>query len=92
MLPFCLALFRTLESQPLVAGTLLFTYLLARQRLPTSALPAVLVVTVVVVFIRGGVKTVAGPYFGRLNAPLPVFNLRAVFGLGLPLFLVTLAP
>lgn len=91
LLPFCLALFRTFESDGLLAGVLLVTYMLARQRFPTYALLAVLVLAVSVVVASGDVVLLGtNSLFGTLTPTQPVFNGQAVVSLGLPLFLVTL--
>ena len=90
LLPFCLRLFVTLETDPLFGTLLLATFLLVRSYRPTYALLAVLGVAAVLVAVRGD-AAVTAPYFGTLVATAPDFSLQTALSLGLPLFIVTLA-
>jgi benzoate membrane transport protein len=90
LLPFCIALFRTFQSDALLAGILLISFLLARQRFPASALLIVMVAAVGVVIARGEVTLGAGSLLGRLHPVTPALDWKAVISLGVPLFLVTL--
>lgn len=91
LLPFCLALFRTLESDVVLAGVLILVFIAARQRFPLYALLIVLGVAVALVFARGNVAGMpAGTLFGTLAPTAPEFSSRAIIGIGIPLFLVTL--
>lgn len=91
LLPFCLALFRTLESDVVLAGVLILVFIAARQRFPLYALLIVLGVAVALVFARGDVAGMpAGTLFGTLAPTAPEFSSRAIIGIGIPLFLVTL--
>ena len=90
LLPFCLRLFVTLETDPLFGVALLVTFLLVRSYKPTYALLAVLGVAAIMVAVRGD-AAVTSPYFGTLNVTAPDFSLQTALSLGLPLFIVTLA-
>lgn len=95
LLPFCLQLFRTLESDVLLVCVLLVVFVIARQRLPLYALLLVLGVGIAVLLLRGdlsglGGRLQNGPLLGALEPVAPVLDWRAVMSVGLPLFLVTL--
>lgn len=95
LLPFCLQLFRTLESDALLVCVLLVVFVIARQRLPLYALLLVLGVGIAVLLLRGdlaglGGRLQNGPLLGALEPVAPVLDWRAVMSVGLPLFLVTL--
>ena len=90
LLPFCLRLFVTVETDPLFGVLLLVTFLLVRSYRPTYALLAVLGVAAALVAVRGDAALTA-PYFGSLNVTAPDFSLQTALSLGLPLFIVTLA-
>ncbi len=91
LLPFCLALFRTMQTDWRFVGLLLGVHLVARQRLPTHALLLVLVVAIVVSIVRGDIApgAVSAP-FGTLTFTTPAFGWQGLVSLGIPLFLVTL--
>ncbi|WP_404479300.1 benzoate/H(+) symporter BenE family transporter [Novosphingobium sp. BL-52-GroH] len=91
LLPFCLQLFRTLESDALLVCVLLAVFVVARQRVPLYALLLVLVAGVAVLVARGDVAGLgAGPLTGGLEPVAPRLDWRAVVSVGMPLFLVTL--
>ncbi|MFC5067950.1 benzoate/H(+) symporter BenE family transporter [Flaviflagellibacter deserti] len=91
LLPFCLNLFRTLQSDLLVAVTLLLVFVVVRQRLPIYAMLIVLVVAVGIVIGRGDASGLSSSsLFGMLEWTTPEFDPRAIISLGVPLFLVTL--
>ena len=90
LLPFCIGLFRTFETDWTLAGLLLVVYLAARQRFPAYALLVVLVAAIGMVLARGQVSAGGAAAFGTLAPVVPVFDWRAVVSLGVPLFLVTL--
>lgn len=90
LLPFCMGLFRTFQSDVVLAGVLLMTFMLARQRFPASALLIVMIAAVGVVVGRGEVAFGAGSLFGRLHPVAPVLDWKVIVSLGVPLFLVTL--
>jgi len=95
LLPFCLQLFTTLQSDALLVCVLLAVFVVARQRVPLYALLLVLLAGVAVLALRGEVAGVgaavgAGPLVGGMQLAVPVLDWRAVVSLGVPLFLVTL--
>lgn len=91
LLPFCLGLFRTIQSDALLGGALLILFVVARQRLPTYALLIVLAAAVAIIVMRGQADVAGGAtMFGTLVLTAPVFDWKAAVSLGVPLFLVTL--
>ena len=91
LLPFCLALFRTLQSDALLVVLLLVMFLIGRQRFPLYAMLMVLVAGVALVLLRGDVRALPpGAALGTLAFTRPVFSPAALVSLAVPLFLVTL--
>lgn len=91
LLPFCLQLFRALESDALLVCVLLAVFVIARQRVPLYALLLVLVAGVAILIGRGDIAGIGhGPLVGGLHPVAPVFDWRAIVSVGVPLFLVTL--
>ncbi|EJU11276.1 putative transporter [Sphingomonas sp. LH128] len=91
LLPFCLQLFRTLESDALLVCVLLVVFVIARQRLPLYALLLVLGAGIAVLLLRGDLAGHhGGSLLGSLRPVAPRFDWRAVTSIGVPLFLVTL--
>lgn len=91
LLPFCLGLFRTFQSDLLLPALLLGVFLVLRQRAPLYAMLGVLAASMAVVFLRGDAALEPGaPLFGALAPAMPAFDLAALVGLAVPLFLVTL--
>lgn len=91
LLPFCLALFKSGGTDPLLLLLLLVTYLAARRRLPLYALLFVLAVGVAATLVRGDLAALpAGATFGVLVPTMASFDTGAIVNLALPLFLVTL--
>ncbi|MFT3809120.1 MAG: benzoate/H(+) symporter BenE family transporter [Micropepsaceae bacterium] len=91
LLPFCLALFQVMQRDLTLGGILLAVFVIARLRFASFALLIVLAAAFTIVAARGqGGGLVEGPLFGTLHFTPPVFDIQAIIGLGLPLFLVTL--
>ena len=91
LLPFCLSLFHVMERDLVLGGILLGVFVIARLRFPSFALLIVLAAAFLVVAARGqGGGLTEGPLFGTLHLTAPDFDLQAMIGIGLPLFLVTL--
>lgn len=91
LLPFCLQLFRALESDALLVCVLLAVFVIARQRAPLYALLLVLVAGVAILIVRDDVAGIAGgPLVAGLHPIVPAFDWRTVVSVGVPLFLVTL--
>ena len=92
LLPFCLTAFRLGTDDWLLLVVTVGVFVLARQRVPLHALLLVLVAAVALALIRGDVThPPPGALLGRLLPTLPGGEWRAIIGLALPLFLVTLA-
>lgn len=92
ILPFCLSLFRTLQSDLVLVAIVLFAYIAARQRLPRHALILTVALVVGTALLSGQLSdTPSGPILGGFVPTAPSFDLAAAVNLGLPLFLVTLA-
>ncbi len=91
LLPFCLQLFHVMERDLTLGGILLAVFIIARLRFASFALLIVLAAAFIVVAARGQGDGIAeGPLFGTLHFTAPAFEVQALIGLGLPLFLVTL--
>ena len=92
LLPFVLKLFVVLPQEAALTLGLIAAFLVMRALRPAWAMPVVLVVAFAVLALRGQLALPPGTgLFGRLEPILPTFDLAAAIGLGLPLFLVTLA-
>jgi benzoate membrane transport protein len=91
LLPFCLAAFRFGADDALLLAVLVGVFILARQRIPLYALLLVLVAGIALTLVRGNVAEVPpGALFGELILTMPSGDPRAIIGLAIPLFLVTL--
>lgn len=91
LLPFCLGLFRVATADPLLVLLLLGVFLLARQRAPRHAILLVLVAGAALTWLRKDLAALpSGQTLGTLVPRGPRFDLAAIVGLGVPLFLVTL--
>jgi benzoate membrane transport protein len=91
LLPFCLEAFRLGTTDPVLVATLIGVFVVARQRVPLYALLFVLAASVVLTLLRDEVTAIpSGATFGALVPTLPALDARALFSLGLPLFMVTL--
>ncbi|OMH38262.1 benzoate/H(+) symporter BenE family transporter [Motiliproteus sp. MSK22-1] len=92
LLQFGLDLFGALESRYLLVGGMLGTYLLVRQWLPRYVIPLALIVGLLVAASQGLLKSEAFEW--KLAAPvlmMPSFSLPVLIGVGIPLFIVTMA-
>ena len=91
LLPFCLALFKVMERDLVLGAALLTVFILARISFASFALLIVLAAFCLIVAVRGQGGAIAeGPHFGTLHFTAPDFDLQALAGLALPIFLVTL--
>jgi benzoate membrane transport protein len=92
LLPFVLKLFRVLPDEAALALGLIAAFLIMRALRPTWAMPVVLAATFAALAFRGQLTLPPGTgLFGALEPVMPTFDPAAALGLGLPLFLVTLA-
>ncbi|MEH6813144.1 MAG: benzoate/H(+) symporter BenE family transporter [Motiliproteus sp.] len=92
LLQFGLNLFGVLESQLLLVGLMLATYLLIRHSLPRYVIPLTLAVGVGMAYWQGQLQLEALDW--TLSRPVwitPDFSLQALIGVGIPLFIVTMA-
>jgi benzoate membrane transport protein len=91
LLPFCITAFRLGAEDWLLVALAVVVFVIARRRVPLYALLLVLVVAIALTLIRGDVSPMPeGALFGQLLPTLPAGDWRAILGLALPLFLVTL--
>lgn len=94
LLPLCVAPFKELQSSPLAILPVLVAWLLIGWWRPRWAVPGALVVAVVVVAVSasGSAVNLSGSTFiPRLEFVAPVFDLQAIAGIALPLYLITMA-
>jgi benzoate membrane transport protein len=92
LFPICLAPIEASVALPLLALPIVLVWLILYGLAPRWAVPGALVVTIVVVGLSAG----TGWLHGSLVVPhvtfiLPVFQPLVIVGLGIPLFLVTMA-
>jgi benzoate membrane transport protein len=91
LLPFCLAAFRLAIEDALLIALLVGVFIIARRRVPLYALLLVLVTAIGITLIRSDAGQLPpGAVFGQLLPTLPAGDVRAIIGLAIPLFLVTL--
>lgn len=91
LLKFGLDLFKVAPQDPLLLGTLLLTFLLGRHLWPRYTMVLVLGVGMLICSVRGDLQM--GTLHWQLASPLwtwPAFSLDALFGIALPLFIVTM--
>ncbi|MCF5718967.1 benzoate/H(+) symporter BenE family transporter [Aeromonas veronii] len=91
LLRFGLDLFKVAPQDPLLLGTLLLTFLLGRHLWPRYTMVLVLGVGMLTCSVRGDLQL--GTLHWQLASPLwtwPAFSLDALFGIALPLFIVTM--
>lgn len=92
LLPFGMNLFVVLESRFLLVGVMLLVYLLARHAWPRYVIPLALLLGLVVALIQGELQLDKLSWeFARPVWVMPEFSLSALIGVGLPLFIVTMA-
>ncbi|WP_429099478.1 benzoate/H(+) symporter BenE family transporter [Aeromonas veronii] len=91
LLRFGLDLFKVAPQDPLLLGTLLLAFLLGRHLWPRYTMVLVLGVGMLICSVRGDLQL--GTLHWQLASPVwtwPVFSLDALFGIALPLFIVTM--
>ncbi|WP_421869111.1 benzoate/H(+) symporter BenE family transporter [Motiliproteus sp.] len=92
LLPFGLALFEGLQQQTLLVGSMLLAYLLLRRWLPRYGIPLTLLVGVLVAMQQQLLQWQPLPWVPAEPVWVsPEFNLQALIGVGIPLFIVTMA-
>ena len=91
LLPFCLAALRLGADDALLVALLVGVFIIARRRLPLYALLLVLVTAIALTLFRGDAGPLPpGALFGQLLPTMPAGDARAIIGMAVPLFLVTL--
>lgn len=92
LLQFGMNLFGVFDSEVLLVGLMLATYLLVRHSLPRYVIPLTLAVGVGASYWQGQLQLEALDW--SLARPVwvtPDFSLQALIGVGIPLFIVTMA-
>ncbi len=92
LLNFCLNVFSSLDSQPLLVGAMLLVWVLSFKRLSRYSVPLVLLTGLL--FSYGSGLMSVGTLSMQWATPewtYPNFELRAILSIGLPLFVVTMA-
>lgn len=92
LMPFGLGLFTALENQLLMVGLMLSTFLLIKTSLPRYAVPITLLMGLIIANIQGDISF--GTIHWQLASPVfiwPEFSFSSLIGVGLPLFIVTMA-
>ncbi|ARO14930.1 benzoate transporter [Ketogulonicigenium robustum] len=92
LLPFCLQIAGALQGAPMIVGMMVVVYLLARM---VNAAASVLVALAAGLALAAMQGQITLPHDGFVLPHLvfiaPTFNLGTVFGLALPLYIVTMA-
>ena len=96
LLRFGLDAFAAMQTQLLLVGAMLAVYLAARQRAARYAVPAALLVGMVVAAAQGlfaplALEAAGGSLLTQPQFVMPQFSLAATIGVALPLFIVTMA-
>jgi len=92
LLPFCLALPGAAKALPLVVLPMIAVFALVRLANPAFAVLASLATGLVLAFFLGAADPIRfTPALPRLTFIAPSFDLTALLGLGVPLYLVTMA-
>ncbi|BCF86678.1 transporter (plasmid) [Rhodococcus qingshengii] len=92
LLPFVIKSANAFESAPILAGSVVVTYLVAKRFAERYAVLAALVVGIITAAVSGSFKpidlglTVTGPVWTT-----PTFSISAIVSIALPLFVVTMA-
>lgn len=92
LLTFGLDLFVSVNSQPLIVGAMILSYLLLRHRVPRYVIPVSLLLGTALAASAGLLQFEDLSW--QLATPVlmvPSFSLTSLLGIGLPLFMVTMA-
>jgi len=92
LINFGIEVFSQINVAPLLVITMFITYLLAKQLLPKFTMLLVLAVSVIVAWQQQliTVQTITWQ-LSEFRYIAPEFNIEAILGIGLPLFIVTMA-
>ncbi|NQZ89602.1 MAG: benzoate/H(+) symporter BenE family transporter [Colwellia sp.] len=89
---FGVNVFNQMNDEPLLVIVMFLTYLLCRQLLPKFAMLLVLIVSIVLAWQLELITfTVFSWQLSEFRYISPEFNISAILGIGIPLFLVTMA-
>lgn len=94
LLPLCVAPFTGLVSDPWGVAPVLVVWLIAARLLPRWAVPlafAAATAVIVIGIVRSGVQVDAATLVPRIEFVMPTLTFGSVVGIGLPLFIVTMA-
>ncbi|CAN5176172.1 benzoate/H(+) symporter BenE family transporter [soil metagenome] len=92
LLPICLAPVQAVAALPLYAAPIVIVWLVLYRLAPRWAVPAAMVVAVAAILLIAGTGWVAKAHLApRLEFVTPTFDLGVIVGIGLPLFVVTMA-
>ena len=91
LLPLCLAPVTAVVDEPLLVGPVIITWLVMQPISKRWAVPASLLVALVVVIIEAGSSVPAGDLVPSLTWTTPHWSLSAVVSIALPLYVVTMA-
>jgi len=80
------------HADPALVGAMALAFVFGRRWWPRFAVPGVLAVGIAVALAQGGISLAGVPWgWARPVFVMPEFSVAAAIGLGLPLFLVTMA-
>lgn len=91
LLTFVIGAAKALSLDPVLVLPLAVLFFVIRLFNPAFAVLAVLVIGIVLAFLSGRVASLPSPELSTLVMIAPEFNLGAVIGLAVPLYLVTMA-
>jgi len=92
LLPFGINTFASLEQNLLLVGLMIGGYIVIKHLLPRYVIPVVLLIGMITALTQGQLSFEGVEW--QLAAPTwvaPSFNLQALIGIGVPLFIVTMA-
>lgn len=92
LLRFGMELFTSLETQPVLVATMLLAYLVIRRFIPRYVIALTLLVGLLLASLQGLIHFEAvSLQFAQPIFTAPSFSLASLIGIGLPLFIVTMA-
>ena len=91
LLPLCIQPVVSLSRAPLVVAPVVLTWLLLLRPAPRWAVPASLVVALLVVVLAAGDRIDTGDLAPSLTWTAPAWSLSALLGIALPVYVVTMA-
>lgn len=94
LLPLCIAPVSAVVTEPLAVVPIIATWLILTRFLPRWAVPAALVVALIVIVIwlsNSGTALPADLFVPRIEWTAPTVTLQAITGIALPLYIVTMA-